>query len=356
MAGDDVKKEVAKVSQLDHRLQTAEHSHDPKATEAAQEALQHELQSINAKGNPEYAKQVLAGLHKVDPHSHLALKDGHLQITPLETAPHSKGRTPSHANDRTMVAQATDRGSSSQDRQPPPLDDTALAIQAEQNLLRGGKDSLYDKVVKAPGNERGVLGGIFGSKSQDPNSPDTRLVQEDFQRYADQLKAKQEKGKLSPEDARDKYVLDNLLTNWSKVVPKIGGYFDGGEFVSKYSMGMNLARASGHALIDGGNNNLFDKIVKANHPYDDPKTARIDGFELNEYVEKNGKDLPEEQRKYLQTLASRMMIGPGRNDGRDWAAGLIGYDDGQNTYLTRQSIINGFKNYDLDSFVAKPFN
>jgi len=344
MAGDDVTKEVKTVNALDHKLQVAEEHHDAKATKAAQDALQHEIQTINAQGN---GKAVMSALHKVDPHSHLKLgKDGQLHMTPLQSAGHGQSASPTRHPDETRGAEAKRPTDDMDDLGHPPRPETAidLSIEAEQDLLRGGSNSLYDKVVKAPGNERANALGLF-PKSQDPNSPETTLERDDFERYAALLKAKG--AKLSADDKRDQYVVDNLLKNWNQIVPNIGDFFDGDMFISKKSMGMNLARASAHDLLDGGANNLFDKIAKETDPYKPAGQVQLRGYNISNYIEKHGNEMTKEQRDRLSYLATRL------EGGRDWAAGLIGWDNGEYTTISRMSIQQGLEEYNLDSFVVK---
>jgi hypothetical protein len=335
MGGDirNVGTESKRLQGLDQHVKAAEGGNNLVEAKTAYEALQHELAQINNLHDPAYARALKAAVGKIDPNPDFQLThDGKLEIQPLHMA-----------QDTSTVA---DQTQTHYERRYP-SDAIGDSIQMEQALLRGGNNSLYDKVARFEGNAKGVP---FLQKPQDPNSPDTELRLDDFQRYADHLKSKRP---LTGQDKVDAYELDTLMKHWGQIAGNIGDGFDGEWFISKRSMGMNQARGTAHALLDGGSNNLFDKIVRSQSRYEDPRTAQLHAWDISEYVKAHGNELTDEQRTYLSRTADSMSPTE-RNDNqsRDWIAGLIGYDDGLggDTYLTRQSILNGMRAYDLDSF------
>ena len=334
MGGDirNVGTESRKLQGLDQHVKELEGGSNQAEAQRAYAALQHELTAINNLHDPAYARTLKAALGKIDQNPQFNItQDGKLEIAPLHMAEAPKPRE-----------MDTETGGT-----PPPNDPIGESIRMEQALLRGGNNSLFDKVSRFEGNAKGLP---FFQKPQDPNSPDTVLKLGDFQRYSDHLRSK---GNLSPEEKVDQYHLDTLLKNWGNIASNIGDGMDGDYIISKKSMGMNLARGSAHALLDGGANNLFDKIARAHSQYEDPRTAQLHAWDISDYLKSHHNELTEAQRSYLSRLADGME--PTERNGhqsRDWIAGLIGYDDGLrgNTYLTRQSILNGLRNYDLDSF------
>jgi hypothetical protein len=340
---DILNQEVKTVQGLDAKLKKAEAGHDEVGALLAHQDLETAIKRINAKHDPSYTNRLMTALNRVDPNPAFKLDHGHLEMEPLHMA---QAARPNEAGRPDTAPQL-------------PNDPVSQSIQMERELLRKGENggpSLYDKVARLPENAQGLP---FMKSTQDPNSPDTILRRDDFKRYYDHMM--KDPAHWTNDDKRQMGALKTLLGNFGDISRDLGEEDLGSlgsdrYYISKKAMGMNLARASAHALIDGGSNNLFDKIARETRPYEDPKTAHIDGFELNQYLEKHGNEIPEVLRTYLRTLASRMMIGPDKHNDRDWAAGLIGYDDGHSTYLTRQSITAGLRSYDLDSFVAKPFN
>lgn len=337
MGGDirNVGTESKKLQGLDQHVKAAEGGSNPMEAKTAYEALQHELAQINNLHDPAYVRALKAAVGKIDPSPGFQLThDGKLEIEPLHMA--------------TKPTTGADQPQTRYDRRYP-NDPVGDSIQMEQALLRGGNNSLYDKVASFEGNAKGLP---FFQKPQDPNSPDTVLKYDDFQRYAQHL---QGKGPLTGQDRVDAYELDKLMKNWGNIAGNIGDSMDGEYFISKKSMGMNQARGTARALLDGGSNNLFDKIVRSTSQYADPRTAQLHAWDISQYVKAHGNELTDEQRTYLSRMADSMSpTERNGNQSRDWIAGLIGYDDGLggDTYLTRQSILNGQKAYDLDSFHA----
>jgi hypothetical protein len=173
---------------------------------------------------------------------------------------------------------------------------------------------------------------------QNPNSPDTDLTYDDFQTYGDKLEAKVANGnKLSPQERQDLSTLQTLLPNYGTIASHIGDYFDGEYHISKKAMGVNLARESALALLD---HKVFDKMAAE---YGKPE---LTGEEISSYVSKHAKELSQRDAEVLRTLGERMQP-------RDWVAALIGIDDGQTTYITKDSIQKGLTNFGLNAFVVR---
>jgi len=335
MAGDDIKAEVTKVHGLDDKLKKAEAGHDDIGALLAHQALDAELKRINSKHDPNYANRVMTALQKVDPNPAFKLDHGQLEITPLKSGG-DHGQRAAGTGARVERAQAADV-----DPRSPEQRLASDSAYVERELLRGGNNSLYDKVARLPENATGV--GPFKS-NQDPNSPDTILRRDDFQRYYDHMMKDQ--AHWTDDDKRQMTALKTLLANYGNIARNIGdtdlgAVTNDSYLISKKAMGMNMARAAAHALLDGGANNLFDKINKEQGVGD----GKLHGYSISLYLDKHP-EVTGDQRRYLQALAGRM------DGNQDWVAGLIGEHDGQN-YLTKDSIARGLREYDLDSFVVK---
>src|SRR5271156_3393578 len=139
MGGDirNVGTESKRLQGLDQHVKAAEGGNNLVEAKTAYEALQHELAQINNLHDPAYARALKAAVGKIDPNPDFQLThDGKLEIQPLHMA-----------QDTSTVA---DQTQTHYERRYP-SDAIGDSIQMEQALLRGGNNSLYDKVARFEG-------------------------------------------------------------------------------------------------------------------------------------------------------------------------------------------------------------
>jgi hypothetical protein len=321
MAGDqDLNREVKKVQRLENALISAERGEPGSSSvEQAQRDLSVEVFGINVQAsdakNPALRKKFVDALTAAD------AQDAHVPLVTLD------GKGEVAVNDKqleslTMTRLQRDGG-----------DEGAVvqAIQIQRDLLAGGTNSLYDKIVK------------FNDPHANPDTKDARIDAEAVQNYLDH----------GNPNEHDRNVLRQLEANFGAIANRIGdAKIDGdGYFINKFAMGVNLTREAGHALIDGGNNSVFNRIAKAKN--EDPANAQITSLDIENFLKSHSGDITTEQKEALETLNRRLSGYPLHEGFRDWAIGTIGVVDDFGMHFTKDSITNGINTYGLDSFTVK---
>jgi len=322
MSDKELNQDVAKVKSAEDQVRRAEHSGSKDALEQASLALHGEMFAVDLKASdrhdPAYRKQFMEALTRADQ------AEGHV---PLVTIVNGKLTENERQMEQADITRIKAGGG--------PEADTVRAIEAQRALMAGGDNSLFNKLIQ------------FNHPGEDPNKKESMILPEDIDNYL---------AKGNP-TAQERTALNAIKADWENVSAKLGDtYIPGpGNFISKFSMGVNLTRKFAHTLVDGGENSIFNQIARSH--YEDPATYRLSSGDLDAYIAAHKNDLSKAQIENLSAIDWRTANLPGTDDrhagGRDWALGMVGEVDGNGMHFTRDSLTNGITKYGLDKYTVE---